>query len=483
MFRIFERSLKFILPVFVILVGLSACATPRYYRSAELSSKLGCFRWFDPSSSDDTSEGYPQEYKRALARIDVSSGVPGDIPNENDREKIGPVKKKEDSLLRLAYNRINGIFAGSRGIYHNLFKDHYSPKVQPDGNGCSKDDETDDQVAISAFSTPIVAASASVATVGMDATLELPSKIVRSYYLYSIHPADRLDKVYALITPLEPGVEFISADGIDVKTQSIKYGTIQTNNGLNSSAIPYGTAFGQLLTATPSTISQNVSRDINRQFATQNTEIFPLRNVLLVSEDGGPSAADLSGNKSVTVTIRIPTGGRLCKYLGVYQLNGDGLSRNTVCHVDRIPALMGAIALERKVMWGGTTVDESDDDIKLVPFKSDVVFDLWVNPNNVYGIEYGTQTLKVKSKDKNEPLLFNNYANALNFLSWLEKQNLRTQCMVVKVKDSDPITACIDGVSEAKTASPIICTYRKHDSEYGPAIPQRGAEDYCQSAQ
>lgn len=484
---------KYKLVALTLLAGLTASCTtaPKYYSSTQVARKLSCFKW-------DAKNNIPREYTRYFARSGVSNGKPGDFPNEDDRYKVASTVDGKDSLLYLSVARLNALFAGKRGIYHNLFKDPYEQNSAEGNLHCSDDDPYDEeQVAISAFSTepesPAPSSDSGQKTTpsdkgsgksaakdsgayDIDATLELQTKIVISSYLYSIHPADRLDKVYTLITPLEPGVEFISVDKTEASSKPVDFGTQANTSGLTGSAIPFGMSYAQLLSATPN-FTQSFSRNIRRQFATQNVEIFPLRNILLVSEDGGPAEADLSGNKSVTATIRIPAGSRICSYQTVYKFSDGKLSgRQEICHIDRIPALMGTISVERKAVSGEDTVEEADDVVKLIPFKSMVVFDLWKNPNELYGIRLGDKMVTLKNR---KPVLFNHYATALNFRSWIEDK-LRDSEGKQHYFASGEENIYVD--ASVISSTPTLCLFRLKEPDYAINIPQRNPSDYCPPA-
>lgn len=457
----------------VLLLLLSGCAiSPRYYLTAEQGGSLGCFKFSETS-----------KYYEAHADIDRRGGADSTqlldfalnrlngiftrrtgiyshlfyqhwdtgIQCSEDKNNPGPrhvaissfaippaapaaaakqeEEKKGTSILNL-YKKPDDPPSGAESPgAAGKPKPPGTAKTPPKTAAASKTPQKKPSVAPSKPnpSTDQTPADKPQATTILPADIIRRSQIVISSYLYSNHPADRLDKVYAIITPLDPGVEFLSIDEVKVQIQDIDFGLLKSQSNVDFSAIPFASLLQQTLTVTPK-FQQQLERKLQRRYSIQNVEIFPLRNVLLVSEDGGPAQADISGNKSVTVTVRIPAGRALCRYHTVYDLQRketavSGFERTYTCHIDRIPAVMGAVAVARAPSAGGSTVEEGDDAVTWIPFKSLHVFDVWTNPTSLYGIDFGDSavTVNVNGK-KQERLLFGSFAAALVFRGWLSEK-------------------------------------------------------------
>lgn len=250
--------------------------------------------------------------------------------------------------------------------------------------------------------------------------------LVMSSYLYSLLPADRLDKVYALITPIDTGVEFVSLEKTVFDAEMADFGKYTTQRSLSFSALPLGILLGQGINVTPSANS-TLDKSPTRRYVTQNVEIFPLRNVLLMSKDGGPAKADIAGNDTVTLTLKVPS--HLCRYLRVRSANVEldtktsiPLKTRNLCRIERLPAIVAWVAIVRGVdnRAGQRTVSEDDDDIRLLPFKGQGIIDLWNNPADLFGVDVGDQAvLEGPSSNENQRLLFGSLDDAMNFRALL----------------------------------------------------------------
>jgi hypothetical protein len=403
----------------VVTMVLAGCTTARYYASLlPPQEKLHCF----------SSE--------SMGRYLVV-----DIP---------------PSLLDASLERVNGIFSGSRGIYPGLFE-HASGEG---GKQCERDPEWGAH--ISAFSQAISpsappgaqlkgkdeqgqskgktgAAKAKEAdsgttstgtpteSRGKDTTTPIAPRVqlVISSYLYSLHPADRLDKVYSLITPIDPGVEFLEVHGV-TPLSPISFGSV-TDLAEISASLGTPTGAPAAISLSPK-LSRSFDRQIARKYATQNVEIFPLRNVLLISEDGGPAAADIQGNSAVEVTLSIPTS--LCTYVDVFEPKTSQGALSMIkefdlqhtCYVERVKVLVAAVGIARMVISGEKMVEEGEQDAQLRAFKTATVTSLWSNPTVLYGVEIEGQTpitFERKSEGLTGQILFDNIAAAARFRQFL----------------------------------------------------------------
>ncbi len=119
------------------------------------------------------------------------------------------------------------------------------------------------------------------------------TELVISSYLYTTEPADRLLKAYMLVSPLSPGVRLVEEPG-QRAVQLIQVGTATTAGQVGMTAgTPSG--FPAALTVSPQ-LSRTIAEQVAKQYTTTNVEIFPLHNVLFLSEDAGPGAASIDGN-------------------------------------------------------------------------------------------------------------------------------------------------------------------------------------------
>jgi len=297
-------------------------------------------------------------------------------------------------------------------------------------------------------------------------------QLVVTAYLFSLSPADRLEKIHTIITPIDRGVEFVTAQAAAIVTP-IKFGT-QTDTGslaITTSGIPIGGGPGSL--AVNPSISRAIARDIKRQFTTQNVQINPLRSMLFVDEDGGPAEADVSGNKVYDVTISIPP--NLCTpavlvenvakmenmdkpdknssqvSVTIQNSNGtlaqpkteDNAARGNpktkatenptqdfklspYCIFKEVRALIASVGIARFVEVGQSTVEEDDDWIRYVPFKNASITNLYPPSTHDLGLKGSRQGKEdpivfVSNEHFGEPqpLVFKDGAVVLNFNSKL----------------------------------------------------------------
>lgn len=236
-----------------------------------------------------------------------------------------------------------------------------------------------------------------------DALLTQDINLVTSNYLYSLNRADRLEKAYTLVIPLHAGVEFVKIDS-PMADKTVTFGTESVKSGLSTtSGIPVGSSLGSTVSISPS-IEKSIQRNILKHYVLRNAEIFPMRNVLMISQDGGPADADIAGSAEVAATIKIPTD--LCRYITVYKIDeppakGDAagkpnsalstpelyLNSSTICYIERVSALVASVSVARIVTEGKETVKEDDDIVIPRTFRNASVIDLWKNPMSLYQVE------------------------------------------------------------------------------------------------
>ncbi len=435
--------LRFTFALLIVLVCGCASSVPKYYTSQppiEDKNKLACF---------DESK-IPSYYTAPL----------GNDQKEGKRATPQSCFYTDGSANNscLAVQRANHIFSGRQGVFNGLFEKHClessgatdCPKQNPENKKSDEDPvHMNFSVAVSAFpvqqetvsssdassksapdgkSKPTDTASGQsspgvqkAAASSNDSDLTKKITLVLSTYIRSLQPADRLEKIYALFTPINPEVEFVSMTQAKTEADLVDFGQQTNTNDVSLSALPIARMMNQLVTVTP-TASSSYQKKINRQYITQSTEIFPLRNELLISEDGGPSQADISGNATVSVTIRIPIG--LCQYIHVWSKDalassGVQFTSKSTCYVESIPVLMAWVAIARKVTSGQETIPEDDDVVELVPFKSMQILDIWKNPRDIYGLEWDGQAIEAGVGNAKERLLFASLDDAMGFQDWL----------------------------------------------------------------
>lgn len=220
-------------------------------------------------------------------------------------------KGNNTSLLGEAIFRVKNIFMNPKiGIYKTAFAENCESVTPP--NGASAYVNLSSQLPILVKSDSTAKPSKSNSTgddkgdeykSSLESGLIYEREFVISSYLYSLNPADRLEKVYSLITPIHPGVEFMRyLTGEDKKP--ISYGIEDTILKLETQpgGIPLFSRRQQIVSAR-GLVQRTLNRKISREFVTQNVEIFPLRNILFISQDGGPAGADISGNAKVRVVV------------------------------------------------------------------------------------------------------------------------------------------------------------------------------------
>ena len=466
-------ELKVLVIAVISLFGLTSCwTTPRYYKERTRFRQLHCF---------DTN---------SIASYEVGKEISG-------------------NQLTGALCRVNGIFAGRKGMDRAVFERQKDDRCVP-----GEDPDPGELAAhVTAFTEP-APAEADIAVENKSDAADAPTKddgdtkaktgpkkkkqastgyhseglnsegnyetqlstrvqLVISAYLYTLQPADRLNQVYTLITPLSPGVDFVGIPGPRA-TSLIAAGKVTS---LQELAATVGPPAGQPVPVTiQPKLSRSLEEQIARQYTTQNVVVFPLRNVLLVSEDAGPGEADISGNTVTNVTLQFPPS--LCKYVDVWQRASkpesptlphkarnakkqppipsvpeeDKFEPIATCYIQRVPALVASVAVARIVdanctphtlsgllaripAWlhlissdacGERTVAEDDDVVNLMPFKTAAVVELWRNPQSLYGFDLQDRQRKIPLLFDNGKgsgrMLFKNAAQAAEFRDWIIAQ-------------------------------------------------------------
>jgi hypothetical protein len=275
-------------------------------------------------------------------------------------------------------------------------------KIEETGNSCTNTERTcSKKITMTTKLTEPVEKKAP--NMEQDTLFTQDINLVISNYLYSLNRADRLEKAYTLVTPLHAGVEFVKTDS-PIVDKTVTFGTESVKYGLStSSGIPVGSSFGSTVSISPS-IEKSIQRNILKRYVLRNAEIFPMRNVLMISQDGGPADADIAGSAEIAATIKIPTD--LCRYITVYKIDEPSakedaagqpssalstpelyLNSSTICYIERVSALAASVSVARIVAKGKETVKEDDDIVIPRTFRNASVIDLWKNPTPLYQVE------------------------------------------------------------------------------------------------
>ena len=459
---------------------LTSCATtPYYYKTQSLGPKLSCF---DDSSVpsyelDPTRDqgGYSSAVLKvnqifATSHLAIVSQLFEDCGAA--KQPAGPAESDESDVIR---------------GHVSAFTEPFALSASPAAGGAAPAAQPTASSSPAAAATPGAAASTPAAPSGgsstastggdpyanFDAQLSQQVTLIISSYLYTVEPADRLSQVFTLILPLHEGVKFQSVPGSRI-VNLLSVGSMTTQNQL------------QLTLSTPSTapvnaqaqptFSRQLQEAIAKQYTTQNVEIFALRNILFISQNAGPGAADISGNSMTSVTMQFPPD--LCSTVDVWspksappapaqpkhhhhhqpapqvpKLDPDAFEAKPSCYIGSVYGLVASVAVARAVdkdcgprtlgevlsripsyLWltrptlcGADTIPEDDDVVELKPFKSAQVIELWRNPNRLYGValkpsgdEKSSNFVTVDDTKFRGPLLFGSASDALGFMTWLQ---------------------------------------------------------------
>jgi len=271
------------------------------------------------------------------------------VNKEHFLDKLNGTQK---AFLDTALVRVNEIFVN--GMFPFLFSESFEVKdlANPSDNlkFCSKYKNRSDLLAFVSLHSKMTEDKQCPKCDDKKGDLK-QIKLVVSSYLYSLSPADRLEKVYTLIVPFDKEVKFTATDS--VKFENIKFGKEIDTLHLSSSAIPIAEFKGVPIQLTPS-FTHNVERELSKKYAILNAEIFPLGNILLISQDGGPAAAEIRGNVIVDAKIKLP------------------IDNNT----NKFPSLVVSVGVIRKVEAGEKTIKEDDDLVRYVVFPSVIITNL-----------------------------------------------------------------------------------------------------------
>lgn len=472
-------------PAFLIsLIAGSCTTTPRYYKEQYAPSKIACFHTSDVPKYElvqvDWKPDSP-ELTTLVDRLDKNFTSPdtGIVPDLFDCTR-GPANDSKSV----------GTSQHIRGHVAAFTEPFISTAAGPSGVGSSS---TQPAATASPTTTPALTAPTPTASpspgggpastgdpyANFDTQLSQQVTLIISAYLYTIEPADRLSHVFTLIEPLSEGVTFQSVPGTRT-VNLLSVGSVTTQNQL------------QFTLSTPSTapvnaqaqpaFSRQLQEAIAKQYTTQNVEIYPLRNILFVSQNAGPGSADITGNTITSVTMQFPPD--LCSAVDVWRkldtrasstpqvsrhhqhrpapahtpslkIDKNAFEAIPSCYIRSVYGLVASVAvartvdaecvphsfgeilsrvpsylrLTRKHLCGADTIPEDDDVAKLVAFKNADIIELWRNPNRLYGValkpvggDYGSNVVVVNDANFQGPLLFGSATDALSFIGWLRGQ-------------------------------------------------------------
>jgi hypothetical protein len=296
----------------------------------------------------------------------------------------------------------------------------------------------------------------------VDDPLKKDIQIIVSSYLYSISPPDRLEKIYTLIVPLQGGVEFVKIEPPDKKSL-VNFGD-QTTTAKLGATVRLPSIMSTTLSLSPS-LENSLKRTIQRQYIIRDAEIFPLKNVLMISQDGGPANSGIGGSVEINTTVRFPP--NLCKYLTVFEIEKStpselNLKSTPVCYIDKVPALAASVGLARTVNGGKETVQE-DDEVIPIAFKNISVIDLWSNPDSLYGVKFvgsnAEYPITFGDDSKGNIIAFKKFEDALIFKDWLSKKRTDAHAkMTLKVDGNNKMDSLKNVPTSSIKAEPQICT-------------------------
>jgi hypothetical protein len=296
----------------------------------------------------------------------------------------------------------------------------------------------------------------------VDDPLKKDIQIIVSSYLYSINTADRLEKVYTLIVPLQGGVEFVKIESPHEKSL-VNLGEKTTDVKLGATAgLP--PIMSTTLSLSPS-LENSLKQTIQKQYIIRDAEIFPLKNVLMISQDGGPANSGIGGSVEINTTVRFPP--NLCKYLTVFEIEKStpselNLKSTPVCYIDKVPALAASVGLARTVKGGKETVQEDDDEVIPIAFKNICVIDLWSNIDSLYGVKFvgSNEEYPITFGDKSigNVISFKKFEDALIFKDWISKIRTDTSTkMTLKIDGDNKIDSLKNVPASSIKAEPQIC--------------------------
>ncbi len=446
---------------------------PRYYSQMTLLRHLAPFnagdvpKYYGPTGWSD--ERFSTEITTAIVPVNIlfkerqltylfldnSQSKNAQIRKDEDKNCVDlpPGKSPtDDDFVQLSLQRRDG------HIQHCV-RAHIEIFSQPLQESSNSDKQTESQpvaeIEISQGSGIKPPTAQDAAAKSTDELLQ-KFQLVISSYLYTTEPADRLFKSYVLVSPLSPGVSFVETPG-ERTTQLVQVGTATTGEQVGLSAgTPAG--FPAALTLSPQ-LSRTIAEQVARQYTTTNVEIFPLHNILLISEEAGPGAASIDGNAVTDITLRLPT--TLCNYMDVFaenpsnpsqqrpssgspdpsnppktQLTPSVLQSKNSCYIDRVLALTASIAVVRAVKNDYRAIQEDSHNVAVIPFKTAAVVELWTNPKRIYGLvqrQYpkgSDEQVLISTPSGDAPALFDDEANALAFRYWLVSQSKNDTAML-----------------------------------------------------
>ena len=260
--------------------------------------------------------------------------------------------------------------------------------------------------------------------------------------LVSRDSADRLKWVFTFVVPLDPHARFLYAKGETSNHTKNDFGTFQKSLKIAPKYMGFGG--GEI----DSQLAQHIIRQYLKQsviLIQSNTygELNPDRDVLLVSQEGGPGTASLGGDSAVAAILHVPA--TSCHYVDLASMKDktneewseSNITSIPTCYIPRVQALQVSIAVVRDVgchlpfydylrpmYWrsifndcGKQTVLESDDIVKIMAVGTVQIFDLWKNRRTLFVVDSGPST-KLKESPK-----FIHYKDAISYAKSLMDNN------------------------------------------------------------
>ncbi len=480
--------------LFVSLVFLGACSTTaRYYRTQTVDHRLSCFRPLS-FALPKTDNRWP-DYYRALHEVNQTFATSNRAIASDFFDQMSCTRTQRHLEHRMGCESApNPCLKLAESPVPDVA---YSPTPTPSAGDSPR--ETPTHIThcrapspplpghIAVFTEPLVAApapqsspGATAPAPGTDPFANLSSQLsqqvtlIISSYLYPPAPADRLYQVQTLIVPIDKDVTFQSVPGTRT-TALLSAGTLTSTNELDLSLGSPATA--PVSTSATPKFTQSFAEAIAKQYTTQNVEIFPNRNMLFISQNAGPGAADISGNTITSVTLKLSPS--LCQDVRIWARvtpapggptpvpcvccnckTGPGakatptppFSSQAICYIGEVDGLAASVAVARTVdrhcatdtfgdllghlgyalhlsgrpECGADTIAEDDDVAVLQPFKSYRVFELWRNPISLYGITFDgvgrDNSVVVRDGHYQSELLFGGADDAVAFRGWLVAQ-------------------------------------------------------------
>lgn len=228
---------------------------------------------------------------------------------------------------------------------------------------------------------------------GLILDLNPSVQLTISSALYSLTPADRLEKVYTYLILPYGNARILALNHLETERGRVEFGTLVTAAQITGQAgiagIPIPQAGGTgTASISPSYIRQ-LTRVIAKEFARRNFEVSPDRDLILITQDG-EAGADISGNVLATITLEVATDPSIKLDVFDFTMNERGepiqLHHETLDKLknSEVKGKVAWIAVVRSVSKGGETVLEDDDHVTPIVFKGVQDLILWRNPTRLY---------------------------------------------------------------------------------------------------